>query len=261
VFTVVTSGKAAPGASTSVWALALSWPRPLLVVDADPAGGDLAAGLLPGRLAVDRGLVSWASMTRRGTPAATAATMLAQVAAKLPERESVWFLPGFTTSTQGSSFNEESWDRLAGALTRVDDVHDRDVLVDTGRIVGERGNWPLLRTADRVLVAVRPSVRSVHAAQDVLQRLRLELGDLGKVSALVIGDGPYPANEVTTALGLPLAGHLAADPSTAAVLSDGAIAGPRFGRSPLMRSAARVAQQVAIPPNTGPDVSRMEVLQ
>jgi hypothetical protein len=261
VLTVVTSGKAAPGVSTSVWALALSWPRPLLVVDADPAGGDLAAGLLPGRLSVDRGLVSWASMTRRATPAETAATMLAQVAATLPERESVWFLPGFTTSTQGSSFTEESWERLAGALTRVDDIHDHDVLVDTGRIVGERGNWPLLRAADRVLVAARPSVRSVHAAQDVLQRLRLELGDLGKASALVVGDGPYPTNEVTTALGLPIAGHLPADPSTAAVLSDGAIASPRFGRSPLMRSAARVAEHLAAPLSAAQDMSRMEVLQ
>ena len=43
MLTVVTSGKAAPGVSTSVWALALSWPRPLLVADCDPAGGDLAA--------------------------------------------------------------------------------------------------------------------------------------------------------------------------------------------------------------------------
>jgi len=261
MFTAITSGKAAPGVSTSVWALALAWPRQVLVVDADPAGGDLAAGLLAGRLSVERGLISWASMTRRSTPVETATELLAQVAATLPERESVWFLPGFTTSTQGSSFTEESWDRLASALARSDDVYDHDIIVDTGRIVGDRGNWPLLRAADRILVAVRPSVRSVHAAQDVLLRLRLELGDLGKVSALVVGDGPYATGEVTTALGISLAGHLPADHSAAAVLSDGAVATARFGRSPLMKAAARVAERLAMPPSAAPNSQRMEVLQ
>src|SRR5437764_653763 len=50
MLTVVTSGKAAPGVTTSCWALALSWPRRLLVVDCDPAGGDMAAGWLVGRI-------------------------------------------------------------------------------------------------------------------------------------------------------------------------------------------------------------------
>jgi hypothetical protein len=39
----------------------------------------------------------------------------------------------------------------------------RDVLVDAGRMVTDRGCWPVLQAADRVLLAVRPSVRSVHA--------------------------------------------------------------------------------------------------
>ncbi len=62
------------------------------------------------------------------------------------------------------------------ALERAPSAIGRDVLVDTGRLVGSRAGWPLLQAADRVLVAVRPSVRSVHAAQDVVQRLAHELG-------------------------------------------------------------------------------------
>lgn len=245
MFTVVTSGKASPGVSTSVWALALTWPRPVLVVDADPAGGDLAPGLLAGRLSVDRGLVSWSSMTRRDTPPSAAAAMLAQVATTMPERESVWFLPGFTTAAQGASFTEGAWTRLAHALALVGETDGRDVVVDTGRTVGDRGNWPLARAADRVLLAVRPSVRSVHAAQDAIAGLRHELGDLAKVSALVIGDGPYTATEVTAALDLPVGGVLPADHCAAAVLSDGAVTSPRFGRSQLMKSAARLAERLA----------------
>ena len=53
MLTAITSGKAAPGVTTSVWALALTWPRPVLVADGDPAGGDMGAfaANVPGALA------------------------------------------------------------------------------------------------------------------------------------------------------------------------------------------------------------------
>jgi hypothetical protein len=118
--------------------------------------------------------------------------------------------------------------------------------VDTGRLVGERANWPVLRAADHVLVAVRPSVRSVHAAQDVTQRLRYELGDLAKVGALVVGDGPYSAHEVASALGLALAGTLPTDRQAAAVLTDGAAATMKaLERSALLKAAAGIARTLS----------------
>ncbi len=46
----VLAGKASPGATTVAAALTLTWPRPVLLVDADPAGGDVVPGLLPGRV-------------------------------------------------------------------------------------------------------------------------------------------------------------------------------------------------------------------
>jgi hypothetical protein len=244
MYTVVTSGKAAPGVSTSVWALALGCARPVLAADCDPAGGDMAPGLLAGRLLVDRGLLAWSTLARRGTPALTSAAMLAQFVAQLPERELVWFLPGFTNATQGGSFTQDTWERLALTFERVPAVYGRDVIVDAGRVVGERGNFPLVRAADQVLLAVRPSVRSVHAAQDALVKLRYELGDVSKVAALAIGEGPYPAGEIAKELGLPLVGHLPADPRAAAVLSDGARMWSRFGSSSLMKAASRVASRL-----------------
>jgi hypothetical protein len=246
VLTAVTSGKAAPGVTTSVWALALTWPRAVLAADCDPAGGDMAPGQLAGRVSTEHGLLSWSTSARRGIPAMTAATMFAQHVVELPERPGTWFMPGFTNSTQGFSFTEDIWERLALALERSYASIGRDALVDAGRLVGDRGTWPVLRAADRVLLAVRPSVRSVHAAQDATTKLRYELGDLGKVSALVIGSGPYSPGEVSSALQVSLGGTLPDDRSVASMLSDdaGGSSARALPRSSLLKAAARLSKQL-----------------
>jgi hypothetical protein len=245
VLTVVTSGKAAPGVTTSALALALCWPRPLLVADCDPAGGDMAAGLLPGRIRTDRGLLSWSMAARRDVPALTAAALLGEHAVQLPEQPEAWLVPGFSTAAQGASFTGPAWERLALALERSSTSMRRDALVDAGRLVADRGCWPVVRAADRVLLTVRRSVRSVHAAQDAAGRLRAELGDLATVAALVVGDGPYTAVEVAKALGLPLAGALPEDPTAARALSDGApVSWKALQRSALLRAASSLAGEL-----------------
>jgi hypothetical protein len=258
MLTAITSGKAAPGVTTSAWALALTWPRPLLVADCDPAGGDMAPGMLAGRVSVDRGLLSWSTAARRDLSLTAAATLLTEHAVQLPEQPQVSLLPGFATAMQGSSFTTESWERLAAALGRSAPFLDRDALVDAGRLVSDRGCWPVLRAADRVLLAVRRSVRSVHAAQDATQRLCQQLGDLSTVAALVIGDGPYSPGEVAEALQLPLAGVLPDDRTAAAVLSD---AGPAslkaMRRSALLRAATSLAAELAA--STQPSAAREAV--
>jgi MinD superfamily P-loop ATPase len=42
----IVSGKGAPGATTTLAALAAAWPAPVLLADCDPDGGDLAPGWL-----------------------------------------------------------------------------------------------------------------------------------------------------------------------------------------------------------------------
>ncbi len=246
MLTVVASGKAAPGVTTSTWALALCWPRPLLLADCDQAGGDMAPGLLAGRVGVDRGLLSWSTAARGGLPATAAAALLAEHAVQVPEHPPLALIPGFATATQGTSFTSETWQRLALALQESMSAIGRDALVDAGRLVTNRGCWPVLRAADQVLLAVRPSVRSVHAAQDAVQRVRQELGDLARVAALVIGNGPYPAGEVAKALQLPLAGSLPYDWTAAAVLSEGAMSSMKtLRRSALLRAASGLAAELA----------------
>jgi hypothetical protein len=256
VLTVLASGKAAPGVTTSTWALALSWPRPLLVADCDLAGGDMAPGMLAGRVGVDRGLLSWSAAARHDLPVAAAAMLLAEHAVQVPEQPFMSLIPGFTTTTQGSSFTSRAWERLAAALGRSAASVGRDALVDAGRLVTDRGCWPVLRAADQVLLTVRPSVRSVHAAQDAVQRLRQELGDLATVSALVVGVGPYSAGEVAKALDLPLAGVLPEDRAAAAVLSDGARMNIKaLQRSALLRAATSLASRLAASTEPSPDAA------
>lgn len=206
----------------------------------------MAPGLLAGRVGVDRGLLSWSTTARRGLPATAAAALLAEHTVQVPEHPPVSLIPGFATATQGTSFTSETWERLALALRESTIALGRDVLVDAGRLATDRGCWPVLRAADQVLLAVRPSVRSVHAAQDAVQRLRRELGDLAKVAALVVDDGPYSAGEVAKALQLPLAGVLPYDRTAAAVLSDGAMSSMKaLRRSALIRVASSLAAKLA----------------
>ena len=65
----VMSAKGAPGATTTAMLLAALWPRPTILVDADPNGGDVALRL-PGEagrtLDRERGLLSLLPAARRG---------------------------------------------------------------------------------------------------------------------------------------------------------------------------------------------------
>lgn len=241
MLTVLTSGKAAPGVTTSAWALALGWPRPLLVADCDAGGGDMAPGLLAGRVALDRGLLSWSAATRRAS-VVEAAELFSGHAVAVPEAPEVWLVPGVQSATQAAALNEVAWERLGSALRQALSTLGRDALVDTGRL-SEGSCWPVMRAADRVVLVVRPTVRSVHAASAAAGRLRETFGDDGRVTALVVGEGPYDAREVASSLGLPLLGQLPFDKDAAAALSDGATGGVRnLFRTRLLKSAQEVAQ-------------------
>lgn len=248
----IVSGKAAPGATAATWALALGWPQPVLAVDADPAGGDMAAGLLLGRVQVDHGLVSWAAATRRA-PALEAAQRLAEHVVTLPEAPQVWLLCGFQNGLQAGGLEAGGWEHLAHALER-ESLNGRDVLVDAGRVSAASG-WPVMSVADRVVLVCRRSGRSIHATRNAAAMLQARLGDLARVGLLVVdASGPYEAAAIARELKIPLLGVLPADYSAAAVLCDGAAAGWRgVARSRLVRAAGRIAtalqEQTSAPPS------------
>lgn len=239
----LTGGKAGPGATTAALALGLSWPRPVLLVDADGAGGDMVPGMLPGRVGTERGVLSWLVATRRHT-VLEAAQVLAEHVVSLPEAPGVWLMPGVQHGGQSQPLATGGWERLARVLERVPAAGGRDVIIDTGRL-SSGACWPVLAVADQILLAVRPTVRSIQGARGAAEHLRAHLGDLALVRLLICGAGDYSAKDVSEQLGVSVAGALPQDAAAAAVLTEGAAAGMRsLKRSRMLRSAAGVAAEL-----------------
>jgi MinD-like ATPase involved in chromosome partitioning or flagellar assembly len=242
----VVAGKAAPGATTVATALSLAFPDPVLLIDADPAGGDVVPGLLPGRASTDTGLLSWLVATRHLT-AIDATALLPQHALSLPEAGDPWVLAGLQGPSQAGVLASGGWARLATTVERCGPVLGRAVIVDIGRL-GETSGWPVVVACDLVLLVVRPTARSVQAASAAIQQLHRNLGDLDQVRLVVCGAGPYTLDQVAEALEIDRkdrVDQIPADARAAASLVDGSAA-TVFGltRSRLVRAAARLADRV-----------------
>ncbi len=239
----VLAGKASPGATTVAAALTLTWPRPVLLVDADPAGGDVVPGLLPGRVSTESGLLSWSVATRH-LPALAAAGLIREHAVALAEAGDAWVLPGLQSSTQAGALTAGGWTRLARAVERCPSVIGRDVMVDVGRL-GEASCWPVVAACDVVLLVVRPTARSVQGALSAMRLLRARLGDLAAVQLVVNGHGPYTPAQASAALEVTVAATLPGDDRAAASLVDGATAPVlRMTRTRLVVQAADLARRL-----------------
>lgn len=265
----VLGAKGAPGATTSAVALALGWPRSVLLVDADPGGGDIAPGWLGGRIGLERGLLSFAAATRH-TDASTVAELSPHVAG-VPDAPRVMVLPGLAHAGQVGGLDTQVWTRLLTAATSpwpasqpateqpaaglpgaerpaADQGGVRvDVLADCGRI-GPGTPWPLIASAGLVLLVTRPTLRGVHHARHAAAAIAAEIGDARRVRLLVCGPGPYEAGQVARAVGVGVQVTLPADVPAAHALSDGSVGsgGSRgWSRTALTRAAEAGARSVA----------------
>lgn len=239
---VLCSAKGSPGVTTTALALGLAWPigvgRRVLVVDADPAGADMASGYLQG--ATGPGLFGVAA-----NQWANVEGVVAENAVALDGSGTRLVLPGSPGSRRGLV---PVWSRLADlADTRRGDG-GWDVIVDAGR-ADAMDAGVLVERADLVVLVAGSSLRSVAAARPVGAHLaetrtaRHQQSDA--VALLVVGERrPYPAAEVAAAVGVRALPSIAWDPRAAAVLSDGARTAGRFTRSALMRAATATAREV-----------------
>lgn len=228
------SAKGSPGVTTSALALASQWYRPALVLDADPFGGDVRAGLGRGEWPPYSALTELVVDMRSGPVEQSLHHRVHRPAEHCPP-----VIAGLGCVGQAGSV---PWNRLAPALARLD---GGDVVVDCGRYVGTDGVVDLLRVADLVLLVTGSTLRAARSASRVAALLRAELdaqsGD-PRVSLLVVAEGdPYPAGEIAEGCGLPLLGTLPDDPRAADVWSDGARPTRSFPRSALQREARRLA--------------------
>lgn len=284
----VASAKGSPGVTTTCLALVLTWPRSVLLVEADPAGGDVMAGYVRAELDGDRGLAYLAVAARRD---ALDVELDAQVIDLTPEKQTTGtppitrlLVPGVTDPVESAAVGP-SWPRLADFFVGLGQrspwlrAADRpvreplDVIVDCGRLISTYPPLTVMASADLVLLAVRSSLRSASSTAPVVATLRRELaavgGDPDRVGLVVIEGGEYRTSDLGRALGAPVVATVPWREKEAAALSDGI--GKVVDNSPLMRSARKAAESLAAQlaraqhaaeaPSTAPEQPAADVTQ
>ncbi|MET8507538.1 hypothetical protein ABZV60_23225 [Streptomyces sp. NPDC004787] len=234
-----------PGATTSALALLRTWPlepgRRMVLAECDPDGGAVLPGAFQGEVGADWGLRNLALSSR--TQDLVTAFWPQLIAVENDERRSErnrLLLPGLTSIDQAASLTPV-WGQLADLFAGIEQ-HDHDVIVDLGRSGAFGPSGVLALRADLVLVVVRGTIRSLHAANSRIKALRALMdGDSGRgvgaLGLLLIRQGPNGPREVESELGVPVVASLPYRPDEAAVLSDGAPEGGKFMTSKLMAAA------------------------
>lgn len=242
----VTGSKGSPGATTFAAALAFTagsdttW---VMLVDADPDGGDLAALLGVG---TDPGLVSLAAASRhRFTPEEIGRHLQ-------PVGPGVGLLAAPSAAEQSASALSSLGRPFADALS---------VCIDGSAVVADLGRWrpgtpaaDLVRAASVTVLVLHPSVAGVAHARSVLADLQSRAM---RVVVAVHGDRPYGPDEVAAALRVESVLVVPVDRSGAAALAGGG--GNRWlRRAPLARVARSLVNTLGS--EVPPDVDRVEVL-
>jgi len=235
----VAAAKAAPGVTTSALAVAAVWPvdaapdadadRRVLLVEGDPGGGDLAARF---GLAAQPGLVSLAAAARRQVDAA----LVAAHAQALPGGLGVLVGP------PGAEQAAAALGMLAPAVVAgLDGLDGVDVVADLGRLDPASPALGLAQASSLLVLLVRPRLAELQHLAHRVAALRPECRALGLV---VVGTGPYPAEEIAAALGVEVLGTLPADPRAAGLLGGGAASVGALRRTPLVRAARSLAEAI-----------------
>lgn len=231
----LTSASGAPGVTTTALGLALAWPRPVLLVEADAAGSSaILAGYLRAKIPLAHGLIDLAMAHRDGDLTQQLFTSSLEL-----NGTQVRLLPGIANHAQAQSM-APVWPALASALADLDS-QGMDVIVDSGRVSAAAAPLPLLRTADIVLMTARTTLPAIAGLRGGLAVLGEDLETSGRgasaLEVLLVGEGhPYTAAEIAKHTKWPVLGSIAFDPTAAEVYSLGAPTTRRFATSPLNRS-------------------------
>lgn len=220
------------GVTTLSLALAATWPseRRVLLVEADPAGGTLAAA---SGWPVEPSLVSLAASARRGGDP----SMVWEHCHRLPGDAPVLAAPALGEQARSAL------GMLGPLLGRLGELDD-DVLVDCGRLDAGSPSVTLWERAVRRLLVVRPRLADLQALASWSKNRALD----GRAALVTVGEGPYPAAEVTEALGLEVLARMPLDPDGAeALLSVPALA-RQVRLAPLVRAARTLADRLAQDP-------------
>jgi MinD-like ATPase involved in chromosome partitioning or flagellar assembly len=231
------SVKGSPGVTTTCLALAAVWPgERRLLIEADPAGGDLGPqlGLPPAP-----GLTSLAAARHDHSP-----SLAWQHAHQLPGGLHLVIAPSGAEQAHAClAALASNGSRLLGWLA----AGPQTVIADCGRLDPGSPALAIAACAQVTLLMVRPRVSDLsHLAlrADALSAAGTRLALLLAPDAS--GGGGYPAEEIAATLGIPVQASIPADPRAVPALAATGGSGLRkIGRLPLGRAAASLAARLA----------------
>jgi hypothetical protein len=235
VIVVVASIKGAPGVTTTATALATAWPedRRVLLVEADPFGGDLAAwfGVAP-----TTGLWSLLAAGRRGLEADAVWEHAATLPTGLP------VLYGLASADQAVA-NEAAWPAVAEALAAL----EADVVIDAGRLLPHfaGGIRPLLSVAEVFMVLCPPTLAGIVHLKTSLPSLTAA-SSVGQLIVHPTGEKGFSSDEIAATLTIEVAPPIPHDPKGASALSGNAIGWAR-SKATLVTWARTNAAELASP--------------
>ena len=239
------------GATTLALGLAATWPahRQALLVEADPAGGTLAAA---SGWSAEPSLVTLAAAVRR-----TEAVELALAHTHtLPNGARALAAPGAPEQSR------RALTMLEGLLAQLGEL-DGDVVLDCGRLdISQPAQEPQANapsshrvprsSTDRFLVAevallaCRPQLADLHAVGCFLEHpLVAEARRSARLRLILVGDGPYPDAEIAAAFDVEVAGHLPFDAPSAAALPRMPADARELRHAPLVRALRSLAFSLA----------------
>lgn len=246
------SASGSPGVTVTSLGLALTWPRDVVLVDADRTPSQaVLAGYLRGESSQGRGMPGLLQAHREGQHLIDAFDAQSMTLPDLPRRRprrgdevdvvKRRFVPGFVRPGTIELFNPV-WRGLGQAFA---DMHP-DVIVDAGRI-GTRGlPQELVDAVDRVLVVTRTSLPALAAVRLYLAPLREQVDD-ADLGLILVGPGrPYPAREVAAQFGLPVTAEIPWEPRGADDLHQGNPIGASWWGQRLGAAYSRASGAVGV---------------
>lgn len=251
----VASTKGSPGVTSTALALASVWPRPAVLLEADPAGGDLAyrcRAANGGPVIATRGLLHLAAAVRGGAPDGAAAS--GGLVSSQSERLAcgVALIHGVARSTQARALSG-LWSAIASACAEA----EVDVIADLGRIDRTSPAMALAERSTHLLVVVTTTLESVmhlrENAHDVLGSFSSAAAPA--VHPVVVAPDAHAARDrsdldhVLEQAGIPARATLSLplDPKALARLEQGESPTSRLGRTLLLRGAKGLAASLSAP--------------
>ncbi len=229
----LTSASGSLGVTTLCVGLALTWPRPVVLVEADPSGGSaILAGYCTG-------------LARPGLSELVLAHRHHQLASELPSRlfpladSNASLLPGLRSHQQAASLLGV-WDSLLEGLHEMAAATGVDVIVDAGRLGMLGSPEPLVSESDVTVVLTGTGLPELARVRSWVPQL--QEAAVGGVRLAIAGRvRPYSPSEITKTLGLAVVGEVAWDPEAARWWSHGE---PQrhFDRSRLSRTVVALGE-------------------